>query len=99
MALVKTATIDVGSVGRIDVTFEQALFASSLKVRKTVTGLGSLNLAAPDGDAANVKLIQAAQPTLTDHDEDSTVPEGSLQCECKTKPTGDLRFTVAVLRK
>lgn len=99
MALVKTASIDIGSVSVVDVTFEATLFASSLKVRKQVDGLGSQNLIAPFNDDANVKLVQAAQPLFADHDGDSTVPEGTIQCSCTSKPAGDMRFHIYVLVK
>lgn len=99
MTLVKTASIDIGSVDVVDVTFESALFADSLKVRKQVAGLGSRNLAVPVNVIANTTVVEAAKPWLSDHDTDSDVPAGTLQCECAAKPDGDMSFHVYVLKK
>lgn len=100
MTMVKTAAIEItGGVTSIDVTFEESLFTDSLKVRKQVEGLGSQNLIAPFNNDANVKLVQASQPLFEDHDGDTDVPAGYIQCSCAAKPTGDMKFHIYVLVK
>lgn len=99
MALVKTASLDLSSVETVDVTFEQSLFASALKVRKTVAGLGSRNLVVHVNTADNTKVVEAAKPLLQDHDDDTDIPAGSLQCQCAAKPSGDMLFRVFVMKK
>ena len=86
-------------VKTIPVTFEASLFKSGLAVRKTVSGLGSVNMISPDADAANVAVIQAAGPVLAqDHGDDSSIPEGMVQLTVATAPTADMDFVITVLR-
>lgn len=83
----------------IPVTFESSLFASGLAVRKTVSGLGSVNMISPAADAGNVAVIQAAGPVLAqDHGDDSSIPEGMVQLTVATAPTADMDFVITVLR-
>ena len=86
-------------VKTIPVTFEASLFKSGLDVRKTVSGLGSVNMISPAADAANVAVIQAAGPVLAqDHGDDSSIPEGMVQLTVATAPTADMDFVITVLR-
>lgn len=102
MAMVKTASIELagsGGVSTVDVTFEQSLFTDSLKVRKQVEGLGSQNLAVHVNTIENTQVVEAAKPLLADHDDDTDVPAGYVQCSCAAKPTGDMKFRVFVLEQ
>ena len=86
-------------VATIPVTFEASLFKSGLAVRKTVSGLGSVNMISPAADAANVAVIQAAGPVLAqDHGDDGSIPEGMVQLTVATAPTADMDFVITVLR-
>lgn len=83
----------------IPVTFEASLFKSGLSVRKTVSGLGSVNMISPAADAANVAVIQAAGPVLAqDHGDDASIPEGMVQVTVGVAPTADMDFVITVLR-
>ena len=86
-------------VSTVPVTFEASLFKSGLAVRKTVSGLGSVNMISPAADAGNVAVIQAAGPVLAqDHGDDSSIPEGMVQLTVTTAPTTDMDFVITVLR-
>ena len=86
-------------VDTIPVTFESSLFASGVTARKSVAGLGSVNMISPAADAANVAVIQAAGPVLAqDHGDDSSIPEGMVQLTVATAPTADMDFVITVLR-
>lgn len=86
-------------VETIPVTFESSLFASGVTARKSVAGLGSVNMISPAADAANVAVIQAAGPVLAqDHGDDSSIPEGMVQLTVATAPTADMDFVITVLR-
>ena len=86
-------------VATIPVTFEASLFASGVTARKSVAGLGSVNMISPAADAANVAVIQAAGPVLAqDHGDDSSIPEGMVQLTVATAPTADMDFVITVLR-
>lgn len=83
----------------IPVTFEASLFTSGVTARKSVSGLGSVNMISPAADAANVAVIQAAGPVLAqDHGDDSSIPEGMVQLTVATAPTADMDFVITVLR-
>ena len=82
----------------IEVTFESSMFTSSLSARKTVSGLGSVNLVCPKATAANIQACRDSQPWLADHSDDSGIPVGQLQCTVTTAPTSDLKFVVTVLK-
>lgn len=83
----------------IPVTFEASLFKSGLSARKTVSGLGSVNMIWPAADAENVAVIRAAGPVLAqDHGDDSSIPEGMVQLTVATAPTADMDFVITVLR-
>ena len=86
-------------VKTIPVTFEASLFKSGLVVRKSVSGLGSVNMISPAADAGNVAAIQAAGPVLAqDHGDDGSIPEGMVQLTVATAPTADMDFVITVLR-
>lgn len=86
-------------VETIDVTFESSLFSSGLAARKSVAGLGSVNMISPAADPANVAVIQAAGPVLAqDHGDDSSIPKGMVQLTVTTAPTADMDFVITVLR-
>ena len=86
-------------VSTIPVTFEASLFASGVTARKSVSGLGSVNMISPAADAANVAVIQAAGPVLAqDHGDDSSIPKGMVQLTVATAPTADMDFVITVLR-
>lgn len=86
-------------VSTVPVTFEASLFASGLSARKSVAGLGSVNMIWPAADAANVAVIRAAGPVLAqDHGDDSSIPEGMVQLTVTTAPTADMDFVITVLR-
>ena len=83
----------------INVTFEASLFQSGLSARKSVAGLGSVNMISPDADAGNVAAIRAAGPVLAqDHGDDSSIPKGMVQLTVATAPTADMDFVITVLR-
>ena len=83
----------------INVTFEASLFKSGLSARKSVAGLGSVNMISPAADAGNVAVVQAAGPVLAqDHGDDSNIPEGMVQLTVATAPTADMDFVITVLR-
>lgn len=88
-----------GSVPFVDVTFEASMFASSLKVRKPVAGLGSMNLVVQFNDPNVEAVMEAVKPRVWSHDEDADIPVGQLQCECVAKPSGDLKFHVFIMRR
>lgn len=83
----------------INVTFEASLFSEgSLTVRKTVSGLGSVNMVSPKASAANIAACQACAPWLADHTDDSSIPAGQVQCTVSSVPTADLQFVITVLK-
>ena len=87
------------SPNTINVTFEASLFKSGLSARKSVAGLGSVNMISPAADAGNVAVIQAAGPVLAqDHGDDSNIPKGMVQLTVATAPTADMDFVITVLR-
>ena len=86
-------------VSTVPVTFEASLFTSGVTARKSVAGLGSVNMISPAADAANVAVIQAAGPVLAqDHGDDASIPEGMVQLTVTTAPTADMDFVITVLR-
>ena len=86
-------------VETIDVTFESSLFSSGLAARKSVAGLGSVNMISPAADAGNVAVIQSAGPVLAqDHGDDSSIPEGMVQLTVAAAPSADMDFVITVLR-
>lgn len=83
----------------INVTFEASLFSEdSLTARKTVSGLGSVNLVSPKASASNIAACQACAPWLADHTDDSSIPAGQVQCTVSSVPTADLEFVITVLK-
>ena len=87
------------SPATINVTFEASLFSEgSLTARKTVSGLGSVNMVSPKASAANIAACQACSPWLADHTDDSGIPAGQVQCTVSSVPTADLQFVVTVLK-
>ena len=83
----------------INVTFEASLFSEgSLTARKTVSGLGSVNMVSPKATAANIAACQACSPWMADHTDDSSIPAGQVQCTVASVPTADLQFVVTVLK-
>ena len=86
-------------VATIPVTFEASLFASGVTARKSVAGLGSVNMISPAADPENVSVIQAAAPVLAqDHGDDASIPEGMVQLTVAAAPTADMDFVITVLR-
>lgn len=53
---------------------------------KPVTGLGSLNLVTPVAGWDNVQAYAAASPVIVDHEDDTTVAEGSIKATCQAAP-------------
>ena len=87
------------SPNTINVTFEASLFSEgSLTARKAVSGLGSVNMVSPKASAANIAACQACSPWLADHQDDSSIPSGQVQCTVSSVPTADLQFIVTVLK-
>lgn len=87
------------SPATINVTFEASLFSKgSLSARKTVSGLGSVNMVSPKASAANIAACQACAPWLADHADDSNIPAGQVQCTVASVPTADLQFVITVLK-
>lgn len=87
------------SPATINVTFEASLFSEdSLTARKTVSGLGSVNMVSPKASASNIAACQACSPWLADHTDDSSIPTGQVQCTVSSVPTADLQFIVTVLK-
>ena len=83
----------------INVTFEASLFSEgSLTARKAVTGLGSVNMVSPKASAANIAACQACSPWLADHQDDSGIPAGQVQCTVSSVPTANLQFVITVLK-
>lgn len=86
-------------VSTVPVTFEASLFKSGLAARKSVAGLGSVNMIWPAADAENVAVIRAAGPVLAqDHGDNASIPEGMVQLTVTTAPTADMDFVITVLR-
>ena len=87
------------SPSTINVTFEASLFSKgSLTARKTVSGLGSVNMVSPKASATNIAACQACSPWLADHTDDSSIPAGQVQCTVSSVPTADLQFVITVLK-
>ena len=87
------------SPATINVTFEASLFSEgSLTARKTVSGLGSVNMVSPKASASNIAACQACSPWLADHTDDSSIPTGQVQCTVSSVPTADLKFVITVLK-
>lgn len=87
------------SPNTINVTFEASLFSEhSLSARKPVNGLGSVNMVSPKASAANIAACQACSPWLADHADDSSIPDGQVQCTVSSVPTADIQFVVTVLK-
>lgn len=82
-----------------DVTFEATLFNSALTVRKTVSALDDVNVISPVNTSDNYSAIASAQVMLQDHDDDSSIPVGSIQITVKKKPTADLKYRLFTLNK
>ena len=86
-------------VETIPVTFEASLFSKgSLSARKTVSGLGSVNMVSPQATAENIQACRDSQPWLADHSDNSGVPVGQLECTVSSVPTADLQFIITVLK-
>ena len=85
-------------VSTIPVTFEASLFKSGLSARKSVSGLGSVNMVSPKASASNIAACQACAPWLADHTDDSSIPAGQVQCTVSSVPPADLHFVVTVLK-
>lgn len=87
------------SPNTINVTFEASLFsAGRLTATKTVSGLGSVNLVSPKASATNIVACQDCAPWLADHQDDSSIPAGQVQCTVSSVPTADLQFVITVLK-
>lgn len=83
----------------INVTFEASLFSEdSLSARKAVSGLGSVNMVSPVASATNIAACQACAPWIADHQDDSSIPTGQVQCTVSSVPTADLKFVITVLK-
>lgn len=64
-------------------------------VTQAVEGLGNVQLASPAPTDDDIATWWESSPTIRDHGDDETIPDGSIRVSC-IAPTGDLniRFTV-----
>ena len=66
-------------------------------VTKPVAGLGSLNLVVPIPDDDNIAAWNESTITVKDHDDDTSIPAGSLRFTCVAEPSEDIKVRVIVL--
>ena len=82
-----------------DSTFEATLFNSALTIRRTGAAKDDVNVISPVNTEANYKAIANAQVMMQDHDDDSSIPVGSIQVVVKKKPTADLKYRLFTMNK
>lgn len=66
---------------------------------KTVAGLGTLNLATPVAGWDNVQAYSAAAPIIVDHDDDTSVAEGSVMAMCQSAPATSFTVRLIIVAK
>ena len=93
----KSKLDELHPISTIDLTVETDLFKTAMKARKTVDGLGTVNLISPKPIDDNMKTVQNSTPWFADHDDNPEIPENMIEITCAHAPSSDMRFTIIVL--
>lgn len=62
-----------------------------------VEGLGKTNLYGPPNTMDAIQTWWESTPHVADHDDDQSIPEGSVRVTCVAPPADDLRIRIVVL--
>lgn len=62
-----------------------------------VEGLGRINLYGPPNTDDDISVWWESTPTVRDHDDDPSIPEGSVRVTCVAPPSDDLRIRIVVI--